>query len=521
MSRRRFPSQSASPQVRCAIYTRKSTDEGLDQEFNSLDAQREAAEAYIRSQAGEGWTLVPDRYDDGGFTGGNLDRPALRHLLADIEAGKVDCVVVYKVDRLSQSLLDFARLMETFERTGVSFVSVTQQFNTATSMGRLILNVLLSFAQFEREIIGERIRDKIAATRRKGKWTGGTPILGYDVDRSHGRPRLVVNAQEAAQVREIFRLYLSLGSLLQVVNELARRGWRNKVWKTQRGQRKGGRPFDKGSLYALLTNPLYVGKIKYKAELHQGEHEPIVDAEVFQQVQVTLRHNGRSGNVAVRNKYGALLRGLLYCKACGRAMTHTFTCKGQRRYRYYTCTRAIQNGRKACPSPSLPAGEIERVVIDEMRAIGCDRTLRAEVLREAQAQFEAERAELVTEERGLKRELGWRHAELRRLAGNAPAPAPDQVAELHDRIAQCETRLREVQRQLEEHEQICLTSAEIDAALADFDGVWNALSFCEQAQLVALLVARVEFDATGSTVLVSLHPTATKALHHKRLGGAA
>ena len=203
---KRQPPQAPGPKphspVRCAIYTRKSTDDGLDQEFNSLDAQREAAEAYIRSQAGEGWTLVPDRYDDGGFTGGNLDRPALRHLLADIEAGKVDCVVVYKVDRLSRSLLDFARLMETFERHGMSFVSVTQQFNTATSMGRLILNVLLSFAQFEREIIGERIRDKIAATRRRGKWTGGTPILGYDVDRSNGRPRLVVNAQEAARGRK-------------------------------------------------------------------------------------------------------------------------------------------------------------------------------------------------------------------------------------------------------------------------------------------------------------------------------
>ncbi|GAB4136922.1 MAG: recombinase family protein [Thermogutta sp.] len=521
MSRRKPPTHPADPQVRCAIYTRKSTDEGLDQEFNSLDAQREAAEAYIRSQAGEGWTLVPDRYDDGGFTGGNLDRPALRHLLADIETGKVDCVVVYKVDRLSRSLLDFARLMETFERHGVSFVSVTQQFNTATSMGRLILNVLLSFAQFEREIIGERIRDKIAATRRKGKWTGGTPILGYDVDRSNGRPHLVVNAQEAARVREIFRLYLSLGSLLPVVQELARRGWQNKVWKTRRGHIKGGRPFEKGSLYALLTNPLYVGKIKYKAELHQGEHEPIVDAELFRQVQTTLRHNGHSGGVAVRNKYGALLRGLLYCKACGRAMTHTFTCKGQRRYRYYTCTRAIQNGRAACPSPSLPAGEIERVVIDEIRAIASDRTMRAEVLRQAQQQFEAERAELVTEERGLKRELGWRHAELRRLAGDGAAPATNQMAELHDRIAQCETRLREVQRQLEEHEQGRLTAADIDAALADFDGVWNALSTREQAQLVALLVARVEFDAAQSTVAVSFHPTAIKALARKQLGGAA
>ncbi|MEJ5171234.1 MAG: recombinase family protein, partial [Fimbriimonadales bacterium] len=368
MSRRKPPTHPADPQVRCAIYTRKSTDEGLDQDFNSLDAQRESAEAYILSHKHEGWVCLPERYDDGGFTGGNMERPALKRLLTDIEAGEIDCVVVYKVDRLSRSLLDFARIMETFEKHGVSFVSVTQQFNTTNSMGRLTMNILLSFAQFEREIIGERIRDKIAATRRKGKWTGGRPILGYDVDRSGGRPRLVVNAQEAARVREIFRLYLSLGSLLLVVEELARRGWHNKVWKTRRGELKGGRPFDKASLHALLTNPLYIGKIKYKGELHPGQHEPIVDAALFQQVQATLRRNGHSGGTWVRNKFGALLKGLLHCAACGRAMTHTFTCKGKRRYRYYTCTRAIQNGRKACPSPSLPAGEIERLVIDEIRA---------------------------------------------------------------------------------------------------------------------------------------------------------
>jgi site-specific DNA recombinase len=214
--------------VRCAIYTRKSTEEGLHQEFNSLDAQREAGEAYIASQQHEGWGCLPNRYDDGGFTGGNLDRPAMKRLMADIQAGKIDCVVVYKVDRLSRSLLDFARIMEVFDKQKVAFVSVTQHFNTATSMGRLVLNVLLSFAQFEREIIGERIRDKLAAQKRKGKWTGGAPILGYDVDRSGPSPKLVVNAAEAARVRHIFELYLSKGSLMPVVAELARKGWTTK-----------------------------------------------------------------------------------------------------------------------------------------------------------------------------------------------------------------------------------------------------------------------------------------------------
>jgi site-specific DNA recombinase len=523
MKRRNSPAKPAAATVRCAIYTRKSTDEGLEQEFNSLDAQREAGEAYIKSQACEGWTLLPDRYDDGGFTGGNLDRPALGRLLADIEAGKVDCVVVYKVDRLSRSLLDFARLMETFDRHGVSFVSVTQQFNTATSMGRLVLNVLLSFAQFEREIIGERIRDKLAAMRRKGKWAGGLPVLGYDVDRSNGSPRLVVNAREAARVREIFQLYLSLGSLLAVVDELARRGWRTKTWRTQKGKTQGGRPFDKGSLYALLTNPLYIGQVRHKGELYPGEHEPIVEAELFQHAQAALQRNGRSGGVMVRNRHGALLKSLLFCKACGRAMTHSFACKGQRRYRYYTCTRAIKTGRKACPSGSLPASEIERVVVEQIRGIAVDPGLRAEVLRQAQEQFEGELAELVREQRGLEQELAWHHADIGKICGEGPAtgPAGARLAELHDRVAQAETRLAELRHRIEEHQRDRLDAGDIDAAFADFDNVWNALSPREQAQVLTLLVARVEFDAADSTIAVSFHPTAIKTLAGQKLGGAA
>lgn len=264
--------------VRCAIYTRKSTEDGLEQEFNSLDAQREAGEAFVRSQAGEGWAPVPDRYDDGGYTGGNTDRPGLRRLLADVEAGKIDCVVVYKVDRLSRSLLDFAHLMRAFEDRGVSFVSVTQQFNTATSMGRLVLNVLLSFAQFEREIIAERTRDKIAATRRKGKWAGGHPPLGYDLDPKGYR--LVVNEPEAERVRAIFALYLESGGLLPAVAELNRRGWTTKSRATRAGARRGGKPFGRSSLHRLLTNVTYAGKVKYKTETHPGGHSALVNTDL-------------------------------------------------------------------------------------------------------------------------------------------------------------------------------------------------------------------------------------------------
>ncbi|MBE7506941.1 MAG: recombinase family protein [Planctomycetia bacterium] len=262
-------------QIRCAIYTRKSTEEGLEQEFNSLDAQREAGEAFIASQKAEGWVALPERYDDGGFTGANIERPALKRLMADVETGRIDCIVVYKVDRLSRSLLDFARLMETFEKYRISFVSVTQQFNTTHSMGRLTLNILLSFAQFEREIISERTRDKIAAARRKGKWSGGMPVLGYDLTKDS---KLQVNAEEAERVRAIFKLYIEKQSLIRTAEELANRGWRAKQWTTRKGTARGGRHFDKGSLRQLLTCVTYLGKVKYKDEVHPGEHNPNISS---------------------------------------------------------------------------------------------------------------------------------------------------------------------------------------------------------------------------------------------------
>jgi site-specific DNA recombinase len=279
--------------------------------------------------------------------------------------GKIDCVVVYKVDRLSRSLLDFARLMETFEKHHVSFVSVTQQFNTATSMGRLVLNVLLSFAQFEREIISERTRDKIAATRRKGKWSGGMPILGYDVHSP--RSGLVVNAVEAQRVQAIFGLYLEHRGLLPVVEELSRRGWHNKRWTTRKGRLRGGQPFSKTTLHKLLTNPVYLGKVRYKEEVHDGEHAGIVNADLWQQVRVLLHHN-RCAGPRSRGSSGALLRGLLRCRACGCAMISAQTVRHPAvRYRYYVCLRAQKQGYRKCPKPAVPAKEIERFVLEQIR----------------------------------------------------------------------------------------------------------------------------------------------------------
>jgi site-specific DNA recombinase len=320
----------APRRVRCAIYTRKSTEEGLEQAFNSLDAQREAAVAYIQSQKHVGWTLVETRFDDGGFSGGNMERPALQQLLEQIEARQVDCVLVYKVDWLSRSLLDFARLMDRFDQRSVSFVSVTQQFNTTTSLGRLTLNILLSFAQFEREIISERTRDKMGAARRKGKWVGGTPLLGYDVAPAGGS--LVVNPSEARRVCEIFELYRSHRSLAEVVAELSQRGWITKSWKSRSNVRHTGHPFTKASLRMLLSNATYRGKVNYRDVVYQGEHKAIIEPALWDDINqdfTTRPKPPESPNVP----QNAPLAGLLFCKQCRQPMMATYSARRQRRYR--------------------------------------------------------------------------------------------------------------------------------------------------------------------------------------------
>ena len=342
------------PSIRCAIYTRKSTEEGLEQEFNSLDAQRESCEAYITSQKAEGWAMLPKPYDDGGFSGGTLERPALKTLLADIEAGSVDIVVVYKIDRLTRSLMDFAKLVEVFDRKAVTFVSVTQSFNTTTSMGRLTLNVLLSFAQFEREVTGERIRDKFAASRKKGMWMGGNPPIGYDIkDR-----KLVVNQAEAKAVRLIFKRYLEVGSVRALKDDLADKRITSKSWTSSTAIHHGGTPFDRGALYCLLKNRLYIGDVTYKGAPYPGEQPAIVDRDLFEAVQDHLA-NARRRTIGKSNlAQGAPFEGILFNQA-GTLMTPTYTAKaGGRRYRYYASTsRSQPNTAGAVTRVSAPALE--------------------------------------------------------------------------------------------------------------------------------------------------------------------
>lgn len=354
--------------LRCAIYTRKSTEEGLEQDFNSLHAQQEAAEAYIRSQSLSGWKALEQPYTDGGFSGANLDRPGLKLLLSDIESGQIDCVVVYKVDRLSRSLLDFARLVALFDRHGVSFVSVTQEFNTTTSLERLTLNILLSFAQFEREIIGERTRDKLAAARKKGKWIGGCPVLGYDIDVRGGR--LVVNETEAQTVQAIFAICEQTGNLTATLQQLQACGFQTKDWTSRGGRHHPARAFSKSTLSLLLGNVLYRGLVRHKSVLYPGEQPAIVEAGLWERVNERLGLHANKVRGRPHERQEAPLSGLLRCGLCHTKLVSTYTRRHGKKHRYYICPRAKQ---RICPLTPLPAEDMERSLREHLQPVLGDR----------------------------------------------------------------------------------------------------------------------------------------------------
>jgi len=495
--------------IRCAIYTRKSSEEGLALEFNSLDAQRESAEAYIASMKHEGWVCLPERYDDGGFTGGNMERPALKRLIADIDAGKIDCVVVYKVDRLSRSLLDFARMMETFETHGVSFVSVTQQFNTTHSMGRLTLNILLSFAQFEREIISERTRDKIAAARRKGKWAGGRPVLGYDLVPGPGGSKLVVNPDEAERVRCIFETYLELRSVRALARRLDELGWTTKAWTTKSGRAMGGLRLNSTTLFKLLTNVVYIGRVRHNEHVYEGEHEGIVDGDLFRRVQAHLRLNGTTGGGHTRNKHGALLKRMVRCATCGCAMPHHFASKNGKRYRYYVCANAQRHGYAWCKgdAPSLPAHELEQFVVERVREHLQSDAMQGEAVRRAQEQIRLSIAADQKRGRRVERQARALDDELRALEA-LPTRSKAQ-AERAGEVRRAVERLRAEACDLDDRiaraDQRLIDEDELFGAVEAFEPVWEALTIGERERLIRALVERVEWDAASESVTVVFH----------------
>jgi site-specific DNA recombinase len=462
--------------------------------------------------AHENWEHA-QTYVDSGLSGGTLERPALKRLLADAEAGLLDVILIYKIDRLSRSINQFYRIWEVLERRGVDLVSATQDLNTSTSQGKLMLNLLLSFGQYERELVGERTRDKIAASRRRGLWTGGTPILGYDIRDG----RLVTNEGEAFRVREIYRLYLEHPSLTRVVEELNHRGWTTKCWTRKDGGDRDGRAFDKPALHRLLVNPLYAGKVRSNGSLHAGEHHAIVDETTWSRANAHLRHNGATGGKAVRNKHGALLRGLLFCAPCDCAMTHSFTKKGTVLYRYYVCVNRLKKGAHACPGGKIAAHEAERQAVDRIREIGRDPEMIAEVVRQAKGQLDEHRKALGVEQRQLGKDLKRERASLKRLAsgprnGDALGTMA-RLAGIQQRIETVEGRLVTVVRDLDSAKQHAIDEGQVAAALSAFDSVWEALVPTEQARILGLLTERIAYDGRTERLELALRPSGIGRLH--------
>jgi site-specific DNA recombinase len=483
---------STRPRMRCAIYTRKSTDENMDNDFNSLDAQREACENYIRSQSGEGWAALEERYDDGACSGANMERPAVQRLLADVEAGRVDAIVIYKIDRLSRSLLDFAKLIDFLDQRNVSLISVTQQFNTTTSMGRLTLNILLSFAQFEREVIAERIRDKVGAARRKGKYMGGRPVLGYDADPVE--KKLHINPEEAKIVRIVFKR-LAQGMIpAQIADELNAQGFTTKSWINRKGSQVPGKPWNKFHLYRMLNNPIYIGMVVHKGDTHPGEHPPIIDRALWDQVQEILSENRWVRSNRPRGEVPGLLKGVLRCGHCDCTMGPTYSRKGSRHYRYYLCQGAAKKGYKTCPTKSLPADEAERMVVDKLRALLKSPEMVVATFQSASRAAKDRLAEIVRLLPEQERILSRLQAESDRLlTGKGAAKGANFAERFQDLGVQLTQKRDEVLKLRLEKDALesgGFEERDVSQSLTDLDELWDELFPEEQARIIRLLVDR-------------------------------
>ncbi len=495
-------SSIVTPRIRCAIYTRKSTEEGLDQEFNSLDAQREAGEAYIMSQKHEGWTVVAQRYDDGGFSGGNMERPALERLLQDVENRRIDCIVVYKVDRLSRSLLDFSKIMETFDNNGVSFISVTQSFNTTSSMGRLTLNILLSFAQFEREIIGERIRDKVAAAKKKGKFTGGTPPLGYDVDSE--RTALVINPEEAKLVRHIFKRFTEVGSPLAIAQELNKKGLTTKSWMTKHGVFREGKSWNKSHIYRVLCNRTYLGDVTHKDKTYPGEHEAIVSRDLWDRAHSVIEGNKQYHSQPTRAKSTSLLKGIIRCGACDSAMSPVSTGGPRKIYRYYTCGNAAKTGYGNCPVRSVPAGDIESAVIQQIRAIFKSPEMIAQTYRSTRDLESEELDRLRLERMELEGRLNRLKQTASRLldSGASDSDTMDEIRRTNEEHISAQHRLRDVDDEIQGMQAKLVTERDVAESLRRLDPIWDELFPLEQTRIIHLLIDQVIVNPDGMYIKI-------------------
>lgn len=461
---------------RCAVYTRKSVEDGLEQEFNSLDAQRESGENYIASQKANGWILIPEHYDDGGFSGGNTHRPALQRLLDDIKAGKIDIIVVYKIDRLSRSLLDFTELQGFFDEHHVSFVSVTQEINTSTSAGRMMLNILMSFSQYEREIIAERIRDKIAASKKRGMHCGGTPVLGYASDPV--TKKLHIIPDEAEVVRKIFEVYEQIGSLAETVVRINHLGYRTKIFVSAKGIQHGGREWDTGSVHKILINPLYAGYVKHYKARYEGEHEAIVDRKQWERVQEQMKSHNNGTPVRKSRSETTPLRGIVFCGYCRSVLTPTYTVKAGKKYTYFFCQQHSRNPEHQCPLRRIPSGELEQMVLTLLSGVLQTPTLIRETLAAVQAGQQAKVAELRIQEDELK-------AHMQRLKSGLIDGTTDlnEVKSTGEKLASLRKDIRAYNFEV--------TEEEIMRAMRDTHALWEELFPVAKFEILKILVAKI------------------------------
>jgi site-specific DNA recombinase len=493
--------------VRVAIYTRKSVTDGLEQSFNSLHAQRESVEAYVRSMRCEGWQALEERYDDGGYSGGSMDRPAFQRLMADVAAGKVDVVAVYRQDRVSRSLLDFITMLHELGRRRIEFVSVTERFDSSTPSGRFVLHQLASVAQYERESIALRTKDKVSASRRRGMWTGGRPVLGYDVVDK----KLVVNPSEAEHVRNIFQLYLDLGGVLAVVAELRLRGITNKRWTTKAGASQGGSLFDRNVLTGLLKNPLYVGMVRAGDEIVEGEHDAIIARDVWEAAQ--RQFAAQAPRLAARGskRSNALLAGIARCK-CGAALSRTTSKRPGRTYTYYACSRSTKHGQAACPGSRVTVGELDAFVVQQVREIGRDPSVIEAAVAADRDQRGVERRRLEVELSALKAARGRHAGERERViaavgAGAAPQGLVARVGQLDGLVAEADARIAALSQDL----AALAAPSDVEglrAALLEFEGVWDELDKTERARALALVLDEVVVDAKSGEAELRLRVSA-------------
>lgn len=487
--------EKVKEKIRCAIYTRKSVEDGLEQEFNSLDAQREAGENYIASQKANGWICLPDRYDDGGFSGGNTHRPALQRLLADVQAGKIDIIVVYKIDRLSRSLLDFTELESVFEKHGVSFVSVTQEINTSTSAGRMMLNILMSFAQYEREIIGERIRDKIAASKKHGKHCGGSPVLGYESDPKTRKLSVIPN--EAEIVRKIFSVYRGVGTLGETALRINRLGYRTKIHVSAKGIRHGGLEWDTGKIHKILCNPLYAGYVKHYTTLYEGEHEPIIERKEWEHVQTLMKEHNNGTSVRISRSEMTPLCGIVFCGHCRCVLTPTYTKKNGKRYTYFFCQKHSRNPEHHCPLRRLPSGELEDMILTLLSGVLQSPALIKETLTAVKKGQEIKIAELRKEETALKEGM----LKLK----NSLA---DGLADLNE-IKTIGEKLSEVRKDIRSY-QFNVTEKDIMIAMRDTGALWKELFPAAKFEFLKILISKV--TVWQDRIQLSINPEGLKRL---------